>query len=135
MSTLADAEQGSVELIDVTKRFADVVAVDNISLAVEPAEFLSLLGPSGCGKTTTLRMIAGLESISDGTLAIGGRRMNDIDPADRDVAIVFQNYALYPHMTVADNLSFGLRLRGMAEREIASRTARIAAMLGIGELL
>ena len=94
-----------------------------------------LLGPSGCGKSTTLRMIAGLETISAGNIMIGGRRMNDVDPAERDIAIVFQNYALYPHMTVADNLSFGLRLRGVPAREIAARSARIAGMLGIGELL
>ena len=126
----------SIRLDHVSKTYPNGVgAVKDISLEVEDGEFMILLGPSGCGKSTTLRMIAGLEAISAGTLMIGGRRMNEVDPADRDIAIVFQNYALYPHMTVADNLSFGLRLRGVAAGEIAARTARISGMLGIGELL
>ena len=126
----------SIRLDHVSKTYPNGVgAVKDISLEVEDGEFMILLGPSGCGKSTTLRMIAGLEAISAGNLMIGGRRMNEVDPADRDIAIVFQNYALYPHMTVADNLSFGLRLRGVAAGEIAARTSRIAGMLGIGELL
>jgi ABC-type sugar transport system ATPase subunit len=126
----------SIVLDHVSKTFpTGIRAVKDISLDIRDGEFMILLGPSGCGKSTTLRMIAGLESITGGNLTIGGRRMNDVDPADRDIAIVFQNYALYPHMTVGDNLSFGLRLRGMAAGEIAARTARIADMLGIGELL
>src|SRR5690349_24958014 len=88
-----------------------VPGVRDISLDIKDGEFMIFLGPSGCGKSTTLRMIGGLESISKGDLLIGGRRMNDVDPADRDIAIVFQNYALYPHMTVAGNLAFGLKLR------------------------
>ena len=113
----------------------DVVAVENMDLAIGDGEFLVLLGPSGCGKSTTLRMIAGLEEISRGELTIDGRRMNDIDPADRNLAIVFQNYALYPHMTVAANLGFGLKLRRVPRAEIGKRIARTAEMLGIQELL
>ena len=113
----------------------DVVAVDNIDLEIKDGEFMVLLGPSGCGKSTTLRMIAGLEEVTSGELMIDGKRMNDIDPADRDLAIVFQNYALYPHMTVAGNLAFGLKLRKIPRADIDARIARTADMLGIGELL
>ena len=113
----------------------DIVAVENVDLAIGDGEFLVLLGPSGCGKSTTLRMIAGLEEISRGELTIDGRRMNDIDPADRNLAIVFQNYALYPHMTVAANLGFGLKLRRFPTAEIGKRIAKTAEMLGIQELL
>ena len=112
-----------------------VAAVDHVDLTVRDGEFMVLLGPSGCGKSTTLRMIAGLEEITSGELRIDGRPMNDVDPADRDLAIVFQNYALYPHMTVAGNLSFGLRLRGVHRTEIDQRIATTASMLGIGDLL
>ncbi len=126
----------AILLDHLSKTYANGVhAVKDVCLEVADGEFMILLGPSGCGKSTTLRMIAGLEPVTAGTLSIGGRRMNDVDPADRDIAIVFQNYALYPHMTVADNLSFGLRLRGVPGHEIAARTGRIADMLGIGELL
>ncbi len=126
----------SILLDHLSKTYPNGVrAVKDVCLEVADGEFMILLGPSGCGKSTTLRMIAGLESVTTGTLSIGGRRMNDTDPADRDIAIVFQNYALYPHMTVADNLSFGLRLRGVPVQQIAARTARIADMLGIAELL
>ena len=113
----------------------DVVAVENVDLTIGDGEFLVLLGPSGCGKSTTLRMIAGLEEISRGELTIDGRRMNDVDPADRNLAIVFQNYALYPHMTVAANLGFGLKLRRFPTAEIGKRIAKTAEMLGIQELL
>ncbi len=113
----------------------DVVAVENVDLAIGDGEFLVLLGPSGCGKSTTLRMIAGLEEITRGELTIDGRRMNDVDPADRNLAIVFQNYALYPHMTVAANLGFGLKLRGFPRAEIGTRIAKTAEMLGIQQLL
>jgi multiple sugar transport system ATP-binding protein len=112
-----------------------VPAVREVSLDIKDGEFMIFLGPSGCGKSTTLRMIAGLESISAGQLSIGGRRMNDVDPADRNIAIVFQNYALYPHMSVAGNLGFGLQLRHVPKVEIDRRIADIAAMLGITELL
>ena len=112
-----------------------VPAVREVSLDIKDGEFMIFLGPSGCGKSTTLRMIAGLESISSGQLSIGGARMNDVDPADRNIAIVFQNYALYPHMSVAGNLGFGLQLRHVPQAEIKRRIAGIAAMLGITELL
>ena len=112
-----------------------VPAVREVSLDIKDGEFMIFLGPSGCGKSTTLRMIAGLESISAGQLTIGGKRMNDVDPADRNIAIVFQNYALYPHMSVAGNLGFGLQLRHVPKAEIAQRIKDIATMLGITELL
>jgi ABC-type sugar transport system ATPase subunit len=106
-----------------------------VSLDIRDGEFMILLGPSGCGKSTTLRMIAGLESITSGDLYLGGSRANDVDPRDRNLAFVFQNYALYPHMTVRDNLSFGLRLRRRSAAEIEARVKEVAEMLGIGALL
>ncbi|MCB1005139.1 MAG: ATP-binding cassette domain-containing protein, partial [Acidimicrobiales bacterium] len=119
----------------VTKRFDTVTAVDALTLDIVDGEFMVLLGPSGCGKSTTLRMIAGLETISSGDLLIDGERVNDMDPRDRDLAIVFQNYALYPHMNVARNLGFGLRLRGTPKPEIDRRIAETARMLEIEPLL
>ena len=113
----------------------DVVAVAYVNLTIGDGEFFVLLGPSGCGKSTTLRMIAGLEEATSGDILVDGRRVNDYDPADRDLAIVFQNYALYPHMTVAENLAFGLKLRKVAAGEIASRIAATSRMLGIEPLL
>jgi multiple sugar transport system ATP-binding protein len=111
------------------------VAVAGASFVAEAGELLVLVGPSGCGKSTLLRMIAGLESISGGTLSIGGRVVNDVAPKDRDIAMVFQNYALYPHMSVAGNLAFGLKLRGTTREDIARRVAHAADMLGLRELL
>ncbi|GAA2731014.1 sn-glycerol-3-phosphate ABC transporter ATP-binding protein UgpC [Actinocorallia aurantiaca] len=108
-----------------------VKAVDSLSLQIEDGEFMVLVGPSGCGKSTALRMIAGLEDISGGTLRIGDRIVNDLAPKDRDIAMVFQNYALYPHMTVEQNLAFGLKLRGTAKDEIKKRVAEAAKMLGL----
>lgn len=126
----------SITLKNMNKIYANgVSAVREVSLDIRDGEFMILLGPSGCGKSTTLRMIAGLETITSGELLIGERRVNDVDPAERDIAIVFQNYALYPHMTVADNLGFGLKLRGVAREEIDRRRDRIANMLGIEPLL
>jgi multiple sugar transport system ATP-binding protein len=125
-----------IRLDKVTKVFPpDVKAVEEVSLDISDGEFMILLGPSGCGKSTTLRMIAGLESITSGDLYIGGSRANDIDPRDRNLAFVFQNYALYPHMSVRDNLSFGLRLRRRSAAEIDVRVKEVAEMLGIGGLL
>src|SRR3954463_15415798 len=114
---------------------AGVKAVEDVSLHIRDGEFMILLGPSGCGKSTTLRMIAGLESITAGELHIGGKPANDVDPRDRNLAFVFQNYALYPHMTVAANLSFGLRLRHAPPDEIERRVADAASLLGICALM
>ena len=127
----------TVALKDLTKRYAgsDLLAVDAVNLDVKHGEFMVLLGPSGCGKSTTLRMIAGLESISSGTLAIDGKRVNDIPAKDRDIAMVFQSYALYPHMSVLDNLAFGLRRRDVAASEIDRRVRNVAATLGLADLL
>ncbi|MDE3101470.1 MAG: sn-glycerol-3-phosphate ABC transporter ATP-binding protein UgpC [Chloroflexota bacterium] len=119
----------------VTKRFGEVVAVNDLSLQVRDAEFLVLVGPSGCGKTTALRMVAGLEEETSGGIYIGDRRVNDVAPKDRDIAMVFQNYALYPHMSVYDNIAFGLKLRGMPKAEIERRVREVAEVLGLGELL
>ncbi len=112
-----------------------VVAVDAASFEVADGELLVLVGPSGCGKTTTLRMIAGLESITSGTLSIGGRVVNDVAPKDRDIAMVFQNYALYPHMSVAENLAFGLKLRHESRETIAMRIREAAELLGLDGVL
>ena len=119
----------------VWKRFGDFVAVKDLDLAIQDGEFMVLVGPSGCGKTTSLRMIAGLEEISDGTLKIGDRVVNDIAPKDRDIAMVFQSYALYPHMTVRDNMSFGLKLKKVPKAEIEKRVNYRAEMLGLEKLL
>ena len=127
----------SVTLEGVRKIYDDGrrVAVHDMDLEVADGEFVVLVGPSGCGKSTTLRMIAGLESISAGRLLIGGRVVNDIPAKDRDIAMVFQNYALYPHMTAYENLAFALKLRRMPEREIDARVREAATILGIEELL
>src|SRR3712207_3765665 len=107
-----------VRLDHVTKRYGSVTSVADLSLKIGEQEFLVLAGPSGCGKSTTLRLIAGLESVSEGTIYIGGRLINDVPPNDRDIAMVFQSYALYPHMSVRDNLAFGMRMRGCPRAEI-----------------
>ena len=121
----------------VSKRYtsAKEVAVSDVSLTVADGEFMVLLGPSGCGKSTTLRMVAGLETISSGKLSIDGAPMNDVAAKDRDIAMVFQSYALYPHMTVHDNLAFGLRRRSMPRDEIARRVREAAVTLGLDQLL
>ena len=125
----------SVRLESVSKHFGDVVAVDAIDLDVEDRELLVLVGPSGCGKSTTLRMIAGLEQPTTGTISIGGRDVTDVDAMDRNIAMVFQNYALYPHMNVFRNMAFGLQMRKVAREEIQSRVNAAARLLGIDDLL
>ncbi len=112
-----------VVLRDVVKRFDNVEAVRQISLDIPDKEFVVLVGPSGCGKSTTLRMIAGLEEASSGEIYIDGEVVNDVPPKDRDIAMVFQNYALYPHMTVFDNMAFGLKMRRLPKQEIRERVA------------
>src|SRR5439155_5840976 len=117
------------------KRFDEVEAVRNISLNIPDNEFVVLVGPSGCGKSTTLRMIAGLEEVTEGEILIGGDVVNDVPPKDRDISMVFQNYALYPHMTVFENMSYGLRLRRTPKAEIRARVEHAAKILDITELL
>jgi len=124
-----------VVLQELTKYFGKVLAVDHINLKVRDKEFFTLLGPSGYGKTTTLRLVAGLEVASSGKIYIGDRLVNDVDPKDRNVAMVFQTYALYPHMTVYDNIAFPLRLRKVSANEVKERVERTADLLQIGELL
>jgi len=124
-----------VTLKGITKRFGDVVAVRGVDLEIADGEFLVLVGPSGCGKSTTLRMVAGLEEISDGEIFIGGKRINDVHPKDRDIAMVFQSYALYPHMNVKTNMSFGLKMRRMKKAEIEARVEKAAEVLELTDLL
>jgi multiple sugar transport system ATP-binding protein len=119
----------------VSKRFGDLTVVDKLNLVVNDEEFLVLVGPSGCGKSTTLRLLAGLEDASDGEILIGDKVVNDLPPRDRDIAMVFQSYALYPHMSVFDNLAFGLRNRGYAKNEVDKRVREAAETLDIGSLL
>ena len=125
----------SVRLKNLVKRFGEVVAVSDVTLEIEDKEFLVLVGPSGCGKTTCLRMIAGLEEASEGEIWIGDRLVNDVSPKDRDIAMVFQNYALYPHMNVYENMAFGLKLRKVPREEIKRRVDIAAEMLGIDMLM
>src|SRR5579863_10544974 len=113
----------------------DVKAVDNLSLDIKDKEFMVLVGPSGCGKTTALRMVAGLEEATSGDIMIGDVRVNDVPPKDRDIAMVFQNYALYPHMSVYDNIAFGLKLRHTPKPEIQRRVQEAAEILGLEKLL
>ncbi|WP_114394475.1 ABC transporter ATP-binding protein [Oleisolibacter albus] len=119
----------------VSKRFNDVPVIENLSLHIRDQEFMVFVGPSGCGKSTALRMIAGLEEISAGTLSIGDRVVNDVHPKDRDVAMVFQSYALYPHMSVRDNIAFGLKIRKLPPAEIDALVNDAASMLGLTEFL
>jgi multiple sugar transport system ATP-binding protein len=125
----------SVTYDHITKEFGNVIAVNDLNLQIEDKEFLVFVGPSGCGKTTALRMLAGLEEITKGQIKIAERVVNDVPPKDRDIAMVFQSYALYPHMTVYDNLAFGLKLRKTPKDEIKRRVQEAADILGIGELL
>jgi multiple sugar transport system ATP-binding protein len=125
----------NVILKNVVKEFKSVTAVDRLSIEIHDREFAVLVGPSGCGKTTALRMIAGLEPVTSGEIFIGDRQVNDVEPKDRDIAMVFQNYALYPHMNVRDNLGFGLKMRKFPKAEIDQRVQEAADILGIHELL
>ena len=126
----------SIRFENVTKRFDDgTVAVKQLRLDVPDGEFMILVGPSGCGKTTALRMVAGLEDVSEGEVMLDGQIVNEVDPGRRDIAMVFQNYALFPHMSVRDNMSFPLKMRGKSKREIASSVDEVATMLGLSELL
>ena len=125
----------SVTYQNVTKDFGEVIAVNDLSIHVEDQEFLVLVGPSGCGKTTALRLLAGLEETTDGIISIGERVVNEVAPKDRDIAMVFQSYALYPHMSVFDNMAFGLKLRKVPKPEIKKRVTDAAEILGIEMLM
>src|SRR5258705_13760307 len=125
-----------VTLRNLVKKFSEeVVAVNSVNLDIQDKEFVVLVGPSGCGKTTTLRMVAGLEDISAGEIYIGDRLVNDVPPKDRNIAMVFQNYALYPHMTVYKNMAFSLKLRGLPKDQIDQRVIEAAKILDIEHLL
>ena len=125
----------SVAIRDVRKAFGATQVIHGVDIAIDDGQFVVLVGPSGCGKSTLLRMIAGLENITAGEIRIGERVVNNVPPKERDIAMVFQNYALYPHMTVADNMSFSMRLRGAPKAEIDERVKRAADILGLGDLL
>jgi multiple sugar transport system ATP-binding protein len=133
--------EGSVEIKDLVKTYVDdrgrptFTAVKNISLHIEDGEFMVLVGPSGCGKSTTLRMVAGLEKISSGTISIGGRVVNELEPKDRGIAMVFQNYALYPHMTIFNNMAFGLQLAKKKKEVISETVGRTSKALGLDHML
>src|SRR5438128_1810676 len=126
----------NIELQTIVKTFPNgTCAVDGVDLTIEDGEFIVLVGPSGCGKTTLLRCIAGLEEVTDGAIVIGGRDVTDVDAKRRDIAMVFQNYALYPHMTVRKNIAFGLKVRGTPRAEIAKRITETARLLGLEDLM
>src|SRR3954467_1030071 len=125
-----------IQLRDVRKSYTqDVRVIPGVTATIADGEFIVIVGPSGCGKSTLLRMIAGLETITQGDIDIAGKRVNDVEPKDRNIAMVFQNYALYPHMTVYENMSYGLRIRRMPREEIRSRVERAAGILELSELL
>jgi sn-glycerol 3-phosphate transport system ATP-binding protein len=129
----------SIKLDNVTKTYGKgksaLQVIHGVSADVADREFIVIVGPSGCGKSTLLRMVAGLEEISGGEISIGGRVVNDLEPAERDIAMVFQNYALYPHMTVFDNMAYGLKIRKMPVAEIKTRVEKAAGILELGQLL
>jgi len=129
---MTDTAAPAIELVNVTKQYGDAIALDGISLRIDSGEFFCLLGPSGCGKTTTLNLIGGFIPLTSGELRIEGRVVNDLAPHQRNVNTVFQNYALFPHMTVAENVAFGLRMEGLDKREIASRVDEYLALVGLG---
>src|SRR5436190_34231 len=124
-----------VHLRDVRKNYADLEVIHGVDIEVADGEFIVIVGPSGCGKSTLLRMVAGLETITGGEVVIGDRVVNQLEPKDRDIAMVFQNYALYPHMSVFDNMAYGLRIRGLARDDIVARVNRAAEILELGALL
>lgn len=132
---LASDEPGTIELRDLHKSYGDTRVLKGIDLRIDPGEFLALVGPSGCGKSTLLRCVAGLEEVTSGELLIDGRRCNEVHPKDRDLAMVFQSYALYPHMSVAENLAFSLTVRKYDRDEIERRVHQVAERLGISDLL
>ena len=125
----------SIDLLGIKKNFGSVEVIPDLSLSIHDGEFIVFLGPSGCGKSTLLRMIAGLEPVTDGDIQISGKSVINLAPGARDIAMVFQHYALYPHMTVRDNMAFGLRNIGMAESEITRRISEAARMLELQDLL
>src|ERR1700757_4548679 len=125
----------SVQIRDVRKSFGNFEVLHGVSIPIEDGQFVVLVGPSGCGKSTLLRMLAGLENITSGTISIGDRVVNNVQPKERDIAMVFQNYALYPHMTVADNMGFSLKLRGAKQDEIKKGVSRAAEILALTPLL
>jgi sn-glycerol 3-phosphate transport system ATP-binding protein len=125
----------AVSFRDVKKSYAGLQVVHGVSMEVKDGEFVVIVGPSGCGKSTLLRMVAGLEPISSGEIVIGGRVVNELEPKDRDIAMVFQNYALYPHMSVYDNMSYGLRIKGFSRSEIETRVRRAAEILELSNFL
>src|SRR6266567_3656487 len=124
-----------VQLRDVRKSYTDQQVIHGVSIDIADGEFIVIVGPSGCGKSTLLRMVAGLETITGGEVVIGDRVVNQLEPKDRDIAMVFQNYALYPHMSVFDNMAYGLRIRGLAKNDIDARVKRAAEILELGVLL
>ncbi|MBV9289378.1 MAG: ATP-binding cassette domain-containing protein, partial [Hyphomicrobiales bacterium] len=125
----------SVDVVNVRKSYGGVEVIHGVTIGIADGEFVTLVGPSGCGKTTLLRMIAGLESIAEGKIKIGARIVNHLAPKDRDIAMVFQNYALYPHKTVAENMSFGLKLRRTPKADIEARVRRAAEILHVSQFL
>ncbi|MBI4047246.1 MAG: ATP-binding cassette domain-containing protein, partial [Devosia nanyangense] len=125
----------SVQIQDVRKSYGQLQTIKGVSVEVPDGAFVVLVGPSGCGKSTLLRMIAGLEEISDGTIRIGGKVINDVEPKNRDIAMVFQNYALYPHMTIAENMAFSLKLAKRSKAEIETRVTEAARILGLSDYL
>src|ERR1700687_966843 len=124
-----------LELRNVRKSFGSLEIIKGVSADIADGEFVVIVGPSGCGKSTLLRMVAGLETITSGEIVIGDRVVNELEPKDRDIAMVFQNYALYPHMSVFDNMAYGLKIRGLAKDDIEARVNRAAGILELGSLL
>ena len=124
-----------VQLRDVRKSYADLEVIHGVDIDVADGEFIVIVGPSGCGKSTLLRMVAGLETITGGEIVIGDRVVNRLEPKDRDIAMVFQNYALYPHMSVFDNMAYGLKIRGLARSDNDTRVKRAGEILELGPLL